>query len=77
MMKLGRGGAGALPQSQQLFFGEVVLLMRLGLLREKAMGPGPYEGTSLLHDAILSSFEGKEKESRRPRQYVYRRRARK
>ena len=35
MMKL--GGAGALPQSQQLFFGEVVLLMRLGLLREKAM----------------------------------------
>ena len=33
------GGAGALPQSQKLFFGKVVLLVRLGLVREKAMVP--------------------------------------
>ena len=37
MLKL--GGGCALPQSQKLFFGEVVLLVRLGLVREKAMVP--------------------------------------
>ena len=39
---------------------------------KKQWSCGPYEGTSLLYNTILSSFEGKEKESRRPRQYVVR-----
>ena len=50
----------------------VSVVLRPAQCEGKSNGPGKYKGTSIIHNTILSSFEGKEKESRRTRLYIVR-----